>query len=151
MGFISFISSIKDDGSRVAMNHGLFAWDNTDPPNEDEDDDDLGMGDLTLLLGTPLFWFTFFFLSLWNPAVRLRDSSFSVIVFDFLTPLASVEFLTGKPFKLVFDPKIKVFEATVATSSPQGSVLSLKKLKKKLLLFYLLNKMIYLENITSIL
>ena len=94
--------------------------------------DDLGIGDLTLLLGTPLFWFKFFFLSLWNPAARRRDSSFSVIVFDFLTPLASVEFLTGKPFKLVFDPNIKVFEATVATSSPQGSVLSLKKLKKKL-------------------
>ena len=108
------------------MNHGLFAWDNTDPPNDEDDDDDLGMGDWTLLLGMPLFWFTFFFLSLWKPAVRRRDSSFSVIVLDLLTPLSCFTLDTGVPFKLVLDPKMNVFEATVAMSSVAGLVLSLK-------------------------
>ena len=125
--FIPFISSSNDDGSREAMNHGLLAWDNTDPPkHDDEDDDDLGIGDLTLLLGTPLFCPTFFFRSLWNSPVRRRASSFSVIVFDFLIPLASFALDTGSPFKLVFDPKINVLEATVAISSAQALELSLK-------------------------
>ena len=53
-----------------------------------------------------------------------------MIVFDFLIPLASFALDTGMPFKLVFDPKINVLEATVAISSPQALELSLKVIRE---------------------